>query len=242
MTEEIGLLPENAEKMKVAFVRNRGRLERLATELVGADAASAVVDAAEQEFIAMLPDMAYRDNPDHHHAGDLFASAMNLALFLAVKDRGIDAHRFGDAMIYRIRKALAAIQSKRQGAEPQQPDSSVAQAFIDAMHESQISAKPGEFVYEYLPDESNEDSGDWAFNITSCAICHHFRKYDAMDLVPYMCASDDVMSDAQGRGLVRTGTIALGAKCCDFRYQAGGEPQAVADLYPDRIKVQPVEG
>ena len=240
MTEELGLRPDNAEKMKAAFVRDRGRLERLATELVGADAARAAVDAAEREFIAMLPDIAYRDNPDHRHAGDLFSCAMNLALFLAVKDRGIDAHRFGAAMIDRIRKVLAALRSEQQGAEPQQPDPSATQTFIDAMQESQTSAKAGEFVYEYLPDESNADTGDWAFNITSCAICHHFRKYNAMDLVPYMCASDDVMSDAQGRGLVRTGTIALGAKLCDFRYHTGGKPEAVADLYPDRIRVQRV--
>jgi hypothetical protein len=61
-----------------------------------------------------------------------------------------------------------------------------------------------------------------------------------MDLVPYMCATDDVMSDRGGQGLRRTGTIALGAHECDFRYQRKGEPQHVADLYPDRIRL--VEG
>ena len=241
MTKEAGLRTENLEEIKAFFVRDRGRLERLATELVGPDAASSAVDAAESEFIDMLSDIAYRENPDHQHAGDLFGSAMNLALFLVVRDQGIDAHRFGAAMIERINKALAALRSKRSRAEPKQPDPGAAQTFIDAMQESQTSATPGEFVYEYLPDESNRDTGDWAFNIKSCAICHHFRKYDAMDLVPYMCASDDVMSDSQGRGLVRTGTIALGSKHCDFRYQKGGTPKAVADLYPDRIRVRPVD-
>ena len=78
---------------------------------------------------------------------------------------------------------------------------------------------------------------DWGMNIKSCAICHAFSKYDAMDLVPYMCASDDVESDRGGQGLRRTGTIAVGAHQCDFRYKRVGEPKHLAAQYPDRIRV-----
>ncbi len=74
-------------------------------------------------------------------------------------------------------------------------------------------------------------------NIKSCAICHAFSKYDAMDLVPYMCASDDVVSDRGGQGLRRNGTIALGRHECDFRYERGGEPLRVAEQYPERIRI-----
>ena len=241
MSEDLGPLSENFEKLKAAFARDRGRLERLAADLVGEDAAEAAVDTAEQKFAAMLPDIAYRDNPDHRHAGDLISCAMNLALFLTVKDQGIDAHHFGAAMINRIRTALREHRHDPKSVTNQKQDPGVAQAFIDAMQESQTTAKPGEFVYEYLPDKSNRDTGDWAFNITSCAICHHFGKYDAMDLVPYMCASDDVMSEAQDRGLVRTGTIALGADHCDFRYNSGRPAKAVAQLYPNKIRLKESE-
>ena len=239
MRESPNLTPENEARLLAVFSQARGRLNRLATELVGAAAAPAAVDAAEREFAAMLPEIAYRDKPDHRHAGDLMGAAANLALFRAVKAQNINAHQFGAAMLKRMHMALElqAKEAQDQGAKPQQPDPDAAQKFVDAMQESQRSAQPGEFVYEYLPDQSNMATGDWAFNITSCAICHHFRKYDAMDLVPYMCASDDVMADAQGRGLVRSGTIALGAKHCDFRYQAGGTPKSVAEQYPDHIRL-----
>jgi len=73
-------------------------------------------------------------------------------------------------------------------------------------------------------------------NVKSCAICFAYKKYDAMELVPYMCASDDVESDRDGQGLRRGGTIALGADHCDFRYKRGGKPQRLSEQYPDRIR------
>ena len=236
------LLPENEAKMKLAFDEARPRLGRLANELVDPGPAAIAIDQAEVEFAAMLPGIAYRDHPDHPHAADLFACAINLALFLALKNQGVDEHQFGRAMLLRIEKALAGQHqrptiSKDSTENSETNRAAAAKQFVETLKESERSAKPGEFVYEYLADESNPETGDWAFNIKSCAICHHFQKYDAMGLVPYMCASDDVVSDAQGRGLARTGTIALGASHCDFRYQAGGKPNPVADQYPDKIRL-----
>lgn len=74
-------------------------------------------------------------------------------------------------------------------------------------------------------------------NIKSCAICHLFSQHDAMDLVPYMCASDDVISDKSGQGLMRSGTIALGASHCDFRFKKDGEGRALSGQYPEKIKL-----
>ena len=45
------------------------------------------------------------------------------------------------------------------------------------------------------------------------------------------------MSDRGHQGLRRTGTIAVGAHQCDFRYQRTGEPGHLADKYPDRIRI-----
>lgn len=83
-----------------------------------------------------------------------------------------------------------------------------------------------------------DEHSDRGMNITSCAICHLFGKRGAMELVPYMCAFDDVVSDAGGQGLRRTGTIALGATHCDFRFRDGGEPLRLAEQYPDRIRLK----
>ena len=108
-------------------------------------------------------------------------------------------------------------------------------AFVASAEASQRDAVPGEYVFEaFLGDRKDFD---WAMNVKSCAICHAFSKYDATDLVPYFCAADDVISDQAHQGLRRTGTIALGAHQCDFRYKRGGEPRRLATQYPDRIRV-----
>ena len=62
------------------------------------------------------------------------------------------------------------------------------------------------------------------------------RLTQAMDLVPYMCASDDVVSDAGGWGLWRKGSIALGGYQCDFVFEKNGTPLRLVDQYPDRIR------
>lgn len=71
--------------------------------------------------------------------------------------------------------------------------------------------------------------------VTNCAVCATFERHDASEIVPYLCALDDPMSAALGLGLRRSGTRALGASCCDFRYQAGGEPMTLRSRHSLRI-------
>ena len=72
---------------------------------------------------------------------------------------------------------------------------------------------------------------DFGMDVTNCAVCAAFARHDAKEVVPYLCALDDRMSVTLGMGLRRTGTRALGASCCDFRYQAGGEPKTLASQH-----------
>lgn len=187
-----------------------------------------VVKDAEERFDAMVPTMAYVDSPNHPMAGALFECSALLALQLALAERGVDVHEFGSAMLDGMATAMST-------SEPEERTPEMLRAFIEAAAASQRDPQPGQFVFELL---RGDESSDWGMNITSCAICHQFSKHDAMDLVPYMCACDDVVSDARGQGLRRTGTIALGAHQCDFRYQQGGTPVRVAEQYPERIRIR----
>ena len=91
---------------------------------------------------------------------------------------------------------------------------------------------PGEFRAEI-----REPDGDayFGFDVTFCAECHLYGQFGAMDLMPYMCATDDY-DTSQAPGLRRTGTIALGHDRCDFRYQRGDTPPTLAELFPERIR------
>lgn len=223
----------NHERVLGFFTRREQRSRALAGALV--QDADAVVEEARGIYEQMIPTMAYVDEPDLPMAGNLFDCNVLLALFLSLRTRGVDAHAMGRAM-------LAGIANSRPEPPPADPDRprdtrtplERFQAFIAAGEASQREGKPGQFVFEAYVGDRKET--DWGMNVKSCAICHSFGKHDAMDLVPYMCASDDLMSDRDGAGLRRSGTLALGADRCDFKYKKGGDPVRLVELYPDRIR------
>lgn len=220
--------PENEQRIGDQFKASRERAISLANRFV--DDADAVVDQATEIFEGMIPDMAYVDNPDDPMAASVFICCGSLALYLALKEQGVEVHQYGSALLEDLRNTPPPA--------PQPTDESTSakerfSRFIAAGKASHNAARPGEFVFEaFLGDQSEYD---WGMNIKSCAICHAFSKYDAMALVPYMCATDDLISDFGESGLRRTGTIALGAHQCDFRYKSRGEPLRLVEQYADRI-------
>lgn len=190
------------------------------------DDLKAILADSDRIFTDMAPDLPYADNPAHVMAGSMFYCAAMLAYFKALEPRGVDTHQFGSTMLEALKYS-----PKPEGEEPTSP----GEAMVKAAEDSQ-AARPGEFVFEVYEAVEGEDF-DWGMNIKACGICQFFSKYDAMDLVPYMCASDDVISDIRSQGLSRTGTIALGAGHCDFKFNAGGTGHHLSAQYPDRIKV-----
>lgn len=189
--------------------------------VVPGDDVAPVLAQARQQFEEMLSELPYVDRPDHSMFASMFACAAMLAAFQVLRERGIDAHTWG-AACHQLPPGVT--ESDEASRERSRLDG-------DA---SQHGAAPNEFVFEIIEGDEHSERG---MNITSCAICHLFSRYDAMELVPYMCSFDDVVSDASGQGLRRTGTIALGATHCDFRFRDGGEPLRLAEQYPDRIRI-----
>src|SRR5690349_20792089 len=95
---------ENEQFVKsVYFDQATPRLTRLAGRLV--NDALAVVAEASSIFDGMLPAMAYIDKPQHPLASALFICSANLSLYLALKNRGIDVHDFGSAMVNGLARA-----------------------------------------------------------------------------------------------------------------------------------------
>ena len=185
------------------------------------DVDEAIADA-RQRLEAMTDNLAYVDNIQHPMAGSLHFCALMLAIYLALKDRGADVHEFGRKML----ELIAHFNRQRPPPALSDPDASLVEV-------SKQPAKPGEFEVEVF----NGEGDSYSMNIKSCAVCGLFSQYEAMDLVPYMCASDDVVSDIAGQGLQRTGTIALGAHHCDFVFEKGGEGKGLAGQYPEKIRL-----
>lgn len=201
------------------------------------DEVDQVLAAGRKRYLAIGPNLAYANDPDHPMAFSLFTCAALLCLYLELRERGVDEHAFGSRML----KALEAAVMEAQAAAPapSEPDAEALRAsvvsLVAAGERSRSELRPGSFEFDV--GWVDESAGHWAMTMTRCGICHLFGAHDAMDLVPYMCATDDVMSKAQGQGLRRTGTIALGGGCCDFDYQSGRATAPVAAVYPERIRL-----
>jgi len=203
----------------------------------------AALERAADLFTAMGPDLAYADDRDHPMANSVLSCAALLAVYLTLREAGVDVHSFGSAMLRELNKAVQATRSRRE-QRGSQPDPEKAETglnkLITAGAASQKQVMPGEFVFDVSRDNTGDGdlSQGWRMNVTACGICALFSQYDAMDLVPYMCATDDLMSDLGDEGLSRTGTIALGRTHCDFHYQPGQPTRHLSDLYPDRIQIR----
>lgn len=221
---------ENEDFVRNFFEKSKPSHTELAGRLV--DNAEATVEAAAAIFDGMIPDMPYVEKRDHPLAAAVLGSIPVLALYLALRERGVDVHRFGRELLSAMAKAPSP---EPEGPADDRPPLERFAGFVASGEASQRDAVPGEHVFEaFLGDRTDFD---WGMTVKSCGVCHVFSKYDAIDLVPYMCAADDVLSDRGNLGLRRTGTIAVGAHQCDFRYKRDGEPRHLATLYPDHIRV-----
>ena len=207
------------------------------------DDVDTVLTESRARFLKIGPTLAYTDEPDHPMAFSLFTCAALLCLFLSLRERGVDVHAFGARMLQALTDAMTSAPSRSahangetagSAAEVQALEASVSR-LISAGERSRAEPETGAFQFDVR--WVDEATGHWRMEMSSCGICHLFGQHDAMDLVPYMCATDDVMSDVQNQGLARTGTIALGSGCCDFDYRSGRPTAAIADLYPERIRL-----
>ena len=198
------------------------RLEHIAQAL-SADPAAAV-ERASSRWDEQSPTFAYADETDHPMAPSFLLCAAHLVVFDVLRERdGVDAHAYGRAM-HGVPRSL-----RIPFEDPASPREFRAAAVV-----SMETRRPGRFAFEYV----REEGSDWGMNIRACALVHEFSQHDALDLVPYFCHNDDVASDEQGQGLRRTGTIAVGASHCDFRFQAGGVPVRIIEQYPDKVRLE----
>lgn len=90
-----------------------------------------------------------------------------------------------------------------------------------AVEDTQLRRYTGDWVATWV--EGDGEDFDFGLDVTECGICKFYAAQGVPELAPYLCLSDEVVSRATGRGLVRHTTLAEGGAVCDFRYKAGRE-------------------
>ena len=93
------------------------------------------------------------------------------------------------------------------------------QMLINAFHKRvSVNANPDGFIANIITDKKETLGLGYGVDIIECGICKLFQKYDYSRYASILCEVDEITSALAGLQLFRTGTIANGAKKCDFRF------------------------
>jgi len=75
------------------------------------------------------------------------------------------------------------------------------------------------FIANIITDKEKTYGLGYGIDIIECGICKLFKKHNYEQYASILCEVDKITSELAGLQLIRTGTIAMGAKKCDFRFK-----------------------
>jgi hypothetical protein len=81
------------------------------------------------------------------------------------------------------------------------------------------NSNPDGFIANIITDRNETFGLGYGIDILQCGICKLFQKHDYGKYSSILCEVDELTSALAGLKLIRNGTIALGAKKCDFRFK-----------------------
>jgi len=81
------------------------------------------------------------------------------------------------------------------------------------------NANPAGFVAKIITDKAETYGFGYGIDILECGICKLFAKHSYSKYAAILCEVDEITSSLAGLKLIRSGTIANGAKKCDFRFR-----------------------
>ncbi|MBA4056235.1 MAG: hypothetical protein C0490_16085 [Marivirga sp.] len=78
---------------------------------------------------------------------------------------------------------------------------------------------PDGFLARIITDKNETYGLGYGVDILECGVCKLFKKHQLESYASILCEVDKITSGLAGLNLIRTGTIANGAKKCDFRFK-----------------------
>ena len=187
-----------------------------------------IVAAARSKLEELAGEIPYAGQDRHPMAANIIGPYLFLCFALILRERGSTTEEIGAFvhasyttpfswlprwLLRRLRRPIFWMTFRRMAA--------VAEA-------SQRREDSDQFV---LAVPTPPPGADFALEIRDCAVCKAFAKHGEQSVVPYVCATDDLISDDLGLGLRRTGTRAVGAERCDFVYEFDAKPLRLQDRY-----------
>ena len=103
---------------------------------------------------------------------------------------------------------------------PRMTNTWVGKKLIKAVHKKvSVNSNTDGFIANIITDKQSTFGLGYGIDIIECGICKLFKKHNYSKYASILCEVDEITSRLAGLQLIRTGTIANGAKICDFRFK-----------------------
>lgn len=186
------------------------------------EAANRALSAARDKFDDLIQDIPYIGPLSFPLPSTLVESAVSLSFYMVWKESGVRLEAAGSMILEAVREGLgkqSPEELRKEGAGMFTEEFYKIQTFVaDESHKKHF---PGDWIFDFVKGKPGENY-DWGWDFTECAILKFFRAHDALELLPFMCIQDFIISELQGTGLERTTTLYDG-DVCDFRFKKAGQ-------------------
>jgi len=185
--------------------------------------ADRMMDNIDKEFEIMLPDVKFAATSSNPIDRRLLFSAYFLALIKVLDQHGESYDRIREVSL-EIVKEYVRPKSRFQQFMKKLPvkliDFKLTQVALRIFAKKvRTQGHPDGFVAAITFDKKDTYGLGYGVDILECGICKLFKKQGYEKFARILCEVDEVTSNLAGLKLIRNGTIANGAKTCDFRYQ-----------------------
>ena len=103
---------------------------------------------------------------------------------------------------------------------PKMTNTWLGQSLIKTFHKRvSVNSNPDGFIANIITNKQETYGLGYGIDIFECGICKLFKKHNYSKYASILCEVDEITSGLAGLQLIRTGTIANGAKKCDFRFK-----------------------
>lgn len=196
------------------------RVKEVFLSRYGEELTDTMIGEARGEYEALTPQLPYIGGKQPF-TQFIISSGWFLAMYRVLKSHGGTVEPDGK-LVYELSKAFLKVYPRflRRLFGHMTFSRRYLRRLRKRAAESQKRQYPGDYVYVFV--EGDGEEFDFGVDYMECATCKFLSEQGAPELAPYLCAVDEIYSEALGWELMRTMTLADGHEKCDFRFKRGG--------------------
>ena len=190
-----------------------------------------IIADTERHFTNISPDIQFAKTSSNPIDRRLDFCGYFLALIITLDERGESFDNIRKICLDIVTEYVRPknkMQQLLKRLPPKLFNSWLAGIFIKSFQKRiSTNSNPDGFVANIITDNEETFGLGYGIDILECGICKLFKKHHCEKYAGILCEVDEMTSAMAGLQLVRQGTIANGAKKCDFRFKK--IPQSIVE-------------